>query len=118
MVMVVREKERSIMKAIELGVRTVLHLFLIAALAVGSLRLLTGCTLIEKANSDGKIVAVLKETYANGGAAAVSNKIEKLVTDGTLSVKQAEALHKAAQRLYDGVVEKLEAKAAEAALAE
>ena len=30
----------------------------------------------------------------------------------------AEALHGAAQRLYDGVVEKLEAKAAEAALAE
>ena len=144
MVMVVREKERSIMKAIELGVRTVLHLFLIAALAIGCVRFLTGCTLIEKANSDGKIVAVLKETYANGGAAAVSNKIEKLVTENapqnrecdlegrspigdreatrqrprTLSVKQAEALHVAAQRLYDGVVEKLEAKAAEAALAE
>ena len=68
MVMVVREKERSIMKAIELGVRTVLHLFLIAALAIGCVRFLTGCTLIEKANSDGKIVEVLKETYANGNA--------------------------------------------------
>ena len=117
MVMVVREKERSIMKAIELGVRTVLHLFLIAALAIGCVRFLTGCTLIEKANSDGKIVEVLKETYANGGAAAVSNKIEKLVTDGTLSVKKAEALHVAAQRLYDGVVERLEAKVIEDALA-
>ena len=36
----------------------------------------------------------------------------------TLSVKQAEALHKAAQRLYDGVVERIETKSAEAALAE
>ena len=92
--------------AIIIGVRTVLHLFLIATLAIGCVRFLTGCTLIEKANSDGKIVEVLKETYANGNApqktlafseggsrsdgeaarkgqraAAVSNKIEQLVTE-------------------------------------
>ena len=113
LVMVARETERNIMKTIELITRTILQVALIAALAFGCVHFLSGCTILEKANASEKLVTVMKETYANGGAEAVSNKIEKLVADGTISVKQAEALHIAAQRLYDGVVEKLEAKAAE-----
>ena len=88
-------------------------LALLIALAFASVHFLTGCTLIEKANSDGKLVEALKETYANGGASAVSNKIESLVASGTLSVKQAAALHTAAQRLYDRVLDRLETTAEE-----
>ena len=52
----------------------------------------------------------LKTAYAEGGRAAVSNKIEKLVETGDLSRKQAAKLHEIAQGVYDHVVEKLEAE--------
>ena len=76
-------------------------------------RLCCGCTILKQANANEKIVTALKEAYANGGASSVSNRIEKYVADGTLSVKQAEKLHALAQKIYDGVIEKLESEIGE-----
>ena len=59
-----------------------------------------------------------REAYANGGAASVSNRIEKLVVSGELSRKQADRIHVLAQKVYDGVVERLESEVASADLAE
>ena len=67
-------------------------------------KLCTGCALIGKAAPREKVVEALKSAYESGGREAVSNRIEKLVTAGTLSVKQGAKLHEIMQKAYDGLI--------------
>ena len=83
-----------------------------------AVRLLTGCTMVANAPTDAKAVvsAALKDAYAYGGTEAVSNRIEKLVTDGKITAAQATNLHALAQHLYDRVIERLDDEVTEALL--
>jgi len=116
----------------------------VAAALVGtfSAGLVTGCAAFENARTEARpaVLFVLKEAYACGGAAAVSNRIEQLVVDGKVTPAQAAQLHilarcaveallrraaegearaegaQAAAALFDRAVERLEAEDLEAAL--
>ena len=79
-------------------------------------KLCTGCTLLRRTHANETLAHALREAYANGGAASVSNRIEKLVVTGDLSRKQADRLHALAQGLYNRVLEKLEDSDVEACL--
>jgi len=102
------------MTTVELVCRCVLHLLLAACAAMLCVRLCTGCAYVKAMHEDAKpaVVVLLKEAYANGGAAAVSNRIEKLVASGDLSPEQAARLHVIGQGVYDRVVDRLEAETA------
>jgi len=107
------------MKTIELVSRSVLQLLLAACAAAFCLKLCTGCTYLKTVHEEAKpaLALALKDAYALGGATAVSNKIEQLVVDGKVTPAQAAQLHVLAQRLFDGVVDRLEADALDTALA-
>ena len=81
-------------------------------------KLCTGCTLLRRTHANETLAHALREAYANGGAASVSNRIEKLVVSGDLSRRQADRIHDLAQKVDDGVVERLESEVASADLAE
>ena len=98
------------MQTIELMTRCLLQLVLIVAVAFCCVRGLTGCALIENSGAKTKLVESLKTAYAEGGREAVSNRIEKFVTSGDLSRKQADKLHLLAQGVYDHLLEKLESE--------
>ena len=98
----------KVMKSIELVTRCLMQLVIAAAVAFLCVRGLTGCRYL--ASPEAKVVESLKTAYAEGGRAAVSNKIEKLVETGDISRKQAAKLHEIAQGVYDHVVENLEAE--------
>ena len=107
------------MKTLELFSRSALQLLLAACAATLCIRLCTGCAYLKDIREQSKptVAFALKEAYALGGAEAVSNKIERLVVDGKVTPAQAAQLHVLAQRLFDGVVDRLEADALDAALA-
>ena len=98
----------------------VLRLFvealLVLLLMLGCVRLCTGCALVERAAPKERVAEIVRTAYAEGGRAAVSNRIEKLVVTGDLSRKQADRLHALAQGLYDRVLEKLKDSDVEACL--
>ena len=75
--------------------------FLLVFLCV---KLCTGCTLVKRAVARERVVEAVRSAYDNGGREAVSNRIEKLVTDGTLSVKQGAKLHEIMRKAYDGLI--------------
>ena len=70
-------------------------------------KVLSGCAFVRRATVRERVVEVLKTAYENGGRAAVSNRIERLVADGTLSTKQGAKLHEIMQKAYDGLVRDL-----------
>ena len=106
-----REKGKvKVMERIELVTRSILQVVLAATLAFLVVRGVTGCRYLASPEAKAKVVESLKTAYAEGGRTAVSNKIEKLVASGDISVKQAAKLHEIAQGVYDHVVEKLEAE--------
>ena len=98
------------MESIELITRSILQVVLAAALAFLVARGVTGCRYLDNPAAKARVVESLKAAYAEGGRTAVSNRIEKLVSSGDLSSKQAAKLHGIAQGVYDHVVEKLEAE--------
>ena len=100
----------KVMKTIELATRCLLQLVIAAAVAFLCVRGLTGCRYLASPEAKAKVVESLKTAYAEGGRTAVSNRIEKHVASGDISVKQAAKLHEIAQGVYDHVVEKLEAE--------
>lgn len=100
--------ERSTMKTVELVCRSILHILLAACAAFLCMKLCTGCAHIDRGKAHGTVAFVLREAYANGGAAAVSNRIEQFVADGKVTPAQARVLHASAAKLYTEVVEKLE----------
>ena len=89
------------------------------AIGVIASNLCAGCAQLKTVETEARpaVLFVLKEAYACGGAEAVSNRIEQLVIDGKVTEAQAANLHRLAQDVYDGVVERLEAKVIEDALA-
>lgn len=107
------------MNTIERFFQVALQGILVILLSVVCVRLVTGCTLVKTAREDARpaVLFVLKEAYACGGAEAVSNRIEQLVVDGKVTPEQAANLHRLAQGVYDGVVDRLETKVIEDALA-
>ena len=87
--------------------------FLLVFLCV---KLCTGCTLVKRAVARERVVEAVRSAYDNGGREAVSNRIEKLVADGTLSRKQGEKIHALMQKAYDGLVDNLSRRIEEAAV--
>ena len=80
---------------------------------------LCGCAELKTARTEARpaVLFVLKEAYACGGKEIVSNRIDQLVADGKVTPEQAANLPRLAQDVYDGVVERIEAKVIEDALA-
>ena len=103
-------RKGKIVESIELITRSILQVVLAAALAFLVARGVSGCRYLDNPAAKARVVESLKAAYAEGGRAAVSNRIEKLVSSGDLSSKQAAKLHGIAQGVYDHVVEKLEAE--------
>ena len=78
-------------------------------------RALPGCTTVKRAVVRERVVEAIKAAYENGGRAAVSNRIERLVVDGTLSARQGEKIHRIMQMAYDGLIGNVAAKIEDAA---
>ena len=78
-------------------------------------RALPGCATVKRAVARERVVEAIKTAYENGGRAAVSNRIERLVADGTLSAKQGAKIHRIMQMAYDGLIGDVAAKIEDAA---
>ena len=78
-------------------------------------RALPGCATVKRAVARERVVEAIKTAYENGGRAAVSNRIERLVADGTLSAKQGAKIHRIMQMAYDGLIGNVAAKIEDAA---
>jgi len=81
-------------------------------------RALPGCATVKRAVARERVVEAIKTAYENGGRAAVSNRIERLVADGTLSARQGEKIHRIMQMAYDGLIGNVAAKIEDAACEE
>ena len=78
-------------------------------------RALPGCATVKRAVARERVVEAIKTAYENGGRAAVSNRIERLVADGTLSARQGAKIHRIMQMAYDGLIGNVAAKIEDAA---
>ena len=78
-------------------------------------RALPGCATVKRAVARERVVEAIKAAYENGGRAAVSNRIERLVADGTLSARQGAKIHRIMQMAYDGLIGDVAAKIEDAA---
>lgn len=78
-------------------------------------RALPGCATVKRAVARERVVEAIKAAYENGGRAAVSNRIERLVADGTLSARQGAKIHRIMQMAYDGLIGNVAAKIEDAA---
>ena len=78
-------------------------------------RALPGCATVKRAVARERVVEAIKTAYENGGRAAVSNRIEWLVADGTLSARQGAKIHRIMQMAYDGLIGNVAAKIEDAA---
>ena len=106
------------MKTYRNGPRVVARLLALAlGLAVIFLcaRALPGCATVKRAVARERVVEAIKAAYENGGRAAVSNRIERLVADGTLSARQGAKIHRIMQMAYDGLIGNVAAKIEDAA---
>ena len=81
-------------------------------------RALPGCATVKRAVARERVVEAIKTAYENGGRAAVSNRIERLVAGGTLSAKQGAKIHRIMQMAYDGLIGDVAAKIEDAACEE
>ena len=81
-------------------------------------RALPGCATVKRAVARERVVEAIKTAYENGGRAAVSNRIERLVADGTLSARQGAKIHRIMQMAYDGLIGDVAAKIEDAACEE
>ena len=97
-------------------IKSTVHLMLVLAAFIAFA--VTGCSTVEidKDAAKKQIAYVLKTAYAYGGAEAVSNKIETLVTDGKLDAKQAAQLHALAEKVYEDAIAHLEKEGEDADL--
>lgn len=100
----------------------VIHLIIDLAVAAFMVilvgRMLTGCTILRSERAKAKVVEIMKSSFAEEGQASVSNKIEKLVISGDISRKQADKVYELSEKLYQGVLEKLEGELDSARLEE
>ena len=83
---------------------------LAAILAAGIVACCIGCesTRPSREAVRADIAWALRIAYDVGGQAAVSNRIEQLVARGKLTREQADALHQAAQRAYEKIIDDLD----------
>lgn len=83
---------------------------LVVALVIG-FAACTGCVNggdpARRAAVKAEIAEVMRLAYDVGGREIVSNRIERLVTDGKVTDEQAAYLHAAAQAVYERTVERL-----------
>ena len=106
------------MKTYRNGPRVVARLLALAlglAIILLCSRALPGCATVKRAVARERVVEAIKTAYENGGRAAVSNRIERLVSDGTLSAKQGAKIHRIMQMAYDGLIGNVAAKIEDAA---
>ena len=78
-------------------------------------RALPGCATVKRAVARERVVEAIKAAYENGGRAAVSNRIERLVADGTFSARQGAKIHRIMQMAYDGLIGNVAARIEDAA---
>lgn len=100
------------MDMLESATRSILNVLLAACMTLLCVRLCTGCALVRQLGQKANVTECLKTAYAEGGATAVSNRIESLVVSGDLSRKQADRLHVAAQAAYERLLEHIETELA------
>ena len=106
------------MKTYRNGPRVVARLLALAlglAIILLCSRALPGCATVKRAVARERVVEAIKAAYENGGRAAVSNRIERLVADGTLSARQGAKIHRIMQMAYDGLIGNVAAKIEDAA---
>ena len=106
------------MKTYRNGPRVVARLLALAlglAIILLCSRALPGCATVKRAVARERVVEAIKTAYENGGRAAVSNRIERLVADGTLSARQGAKIHRIMQMAYDGLIGNVAAKIEDAA---
>ena len=91
---------------------------LVAALTAGIITCCIGCetTTPSREAVRADLAWALRIAYDVGGKAAVSNRIEQLVAKGKLTREQADALHEAAQRAYEKIIDDLDPAASTNAL--
>lgn len=109
------------MKTYRNGPRVVARMLALAlglAIILLCSRALPGCATVKRAVARERVVEAIKTAYENGGRAAVSNRIERLVADGTLSAKQGAKIHRIMQMAYDGLIGDVAAKIEDAACEE
>ena len=102
-------------KIARFGLLTALALVLGVAIIFLCARVLPGCATVTRAVARERVVEAIKSAYENGGRAAVSNRIERLVADGTLSAKQGAKIHRIMQMAYDGLVRDVASRIEDAA---
>ena len=88
--------------------RIFIEALLVLLLMLGCVRLCTGCALVERAAPKERVAEIVRTAYAEGGRAAVSNRIETLVADGKITPEQALQLHALAQGVYERIIERLD----------
>ena len=109
------------MKTYRNGPRVVARMLALAlglAIILLCSRALPGCATVKRAVARERVVEAIKAAYENGGRAAVSNRIERLVADGTLSARQGAKIHRIMQMAYDGLIGDVAAKIEDAACEE
>ena len=87
--------------------RTVCKAIVAVAIAAIMVAAIIGCESIGGGTRKQNIAAVIQTAYDLGGREAVSNKIESLVAEGTLTPSQAVRLHALAQLAYEGIMDDL-----------
>ena len=111
-----RERQKAMTKCVKIWA-----VALVAALVIG-FAACTGCVNggdpARRAAVKAEIAEVMRLAYDVGGREIVSNRIERLVTDGKVTDEQAAYLHAAAQAVYERTVERLAPTNAPAAKAD
>ena len=111
-----RERQKAMKKCVKIWAAA-----LVAALVIG-FAACTGCVNggdpAMRAAVKAEIAEVMRLAYDVGGREIVSNRIERLVTDGKVTDEQAAYLHAAAQAVYERTVERLASTNAPAAKAD
>jgi len=98
--------------------RTVCKAIVAVAIAAIAIAAIIGCSSLGGGSRKQNIATVIQTAYDLGGREAVSNRIEKLVADGTLSQKQGAKIHELMQKAYEGLVDNLSRRIEEAAVDE
>ena len=79
---------------------------LILSFALGMLTM-SGCAYFSQEKVAGTVSTVLEIAYVAGGATAVEQRIDQMVTDGKITAEQAVQLKAAALKSYEELQKKL-----------
>lgn len=104
------------MDKIERFLWLVCHFALTVIAVMITVKLCTGCATVKRAAARERVVEAIKSAYDNGGREAVSNRIERLVADGTLSARQGAKIREIMQKAYDGLLRNVAQRIEDAAV--